>query len=696
MSCGGAAELVRALVSMTKDLRVLTTSRAPLGLSSESVYLLPELSLPTAVELFGQRARAARPGADLPADAVEEVCRHLDGLPLAVELAAARVRVHVGGRDRPWPRGPVRPAARRPARRPGAPPDPARGRRLELEPARPGRAGGDAGAVGLPRRVHRRRRAAAARRRRRRRRPGPGAPGRPVAAPGGRHPAGTRFRMLETVREFSTAHREAAGETDRVVDRFLAWARDFGVANHEAPFGADPFSPVERIRAEQDNLAQALRSGLARADGGTVAATSRRARDPVEHRLQLPARDHADLRDRPGAVALPARARPRRGHPDDPDAVPPPLPSSSRGHARCARWSPSAGCRRPRQTTLVRAAAVVLGAAPKIRSVLYELCDSDEPLVAAASNARRQLLLGERARPGRAMKAARRALEVFESQKLPYLQAVAHARIGELCLQIERGDEARRHLLAALPVLERLGALVGPGRDPDVAGARQPAGRRRRRGGALAGADGALPGGRAGRRRSPTASGCAPRSCSREARSRPACACGDEPPTSWQRRGTDLRRRDGSEPGAVAVEAMAVTVVAHAQHGRLDLGRGDRRALQARLATMLTNPPPTRRRTSWSWRSAARCCWRWPWWTWTAARGPATSGPPARGAAGRPGRALPVPAELPADHVRPPGPAGGRAGRQAGVRGRGVVVRRPGSGRAASRRPGCAGVARGS
>src|SRR6266545_1818663 len=42
-----AAELVRALVSMTQDLRVLTTSRAPLGISSESVYLLPELDLPT-------------------------------------------------------------------------------------------------------------------------------------------------------------------------------------------------------------------------------------------------------------------------------------------------------------------------------------------------------------------------------------------------------------------------------------------------------------------------------------------------------------------------------------------------------------------------------------------------------------------------------------------------------------------------
>jgi predicted ATPase len=84
---------VHALVSMTQDVRVLTTSRAPLGLSSESVYRLPELSLPTTVELFEQRARAARPGVDLPADAGEEVCRHLDGLPLAVELAAARVRV---------------------------------------------------------------------------------------------------------------------------------------------------------------------------------------------------------------------------------------------------------------------------------------------------------------------------------------------------------------------------------------------------------------------------------------------------------------------------------------------------------------------------------------------------------------------------------------------------------------------------
>jgi tetratricopeptide (TPR) repeat protein len=268
---------------------------------------------------------------------------------------------------------------------------------------------------------------------------------------------GTRFRMLETVREFTTAHREAAGETGQVVDRFLAWARDFGVAHHEAPFGADPFAPVARIRAEQDNLAQALRSGLARADGGTVAATSAVLGplwniDSNYPRLTTMTSETARVLShfRPG--------------PDLVEVTRTSLtlsttstfllqgPRAVRSLVALRRLPPAP------PTTLARAAAVVLAATSEDRSVPHELCDSDEPLVAAASNAVVSYFWENERDLERAMKAAMRVLEVFESQNIPYLQAVTHARISELCLQIERGDEARRHLLAALPVLERLGA----------------------------------------------------------------------------------------------------------------------------------------------------------------------------------------------------------------------------------------------
>lgn len=85
---------------------------------------------------------------------------------------------------------------------------------------------------------------------------------------------GTRFRMLETVREFSAARRDEAAETDRVVVDFLAWARDFGVANHESIFGADPAPALALIRAEQDNLGHALRLGLSEQDDAAVVSTA--------------------------------------------------------------------------------------------------------------------------------------------------------------------------------------------------------------------------------------------------------------------------------------------------------------------------------------------------------------------------------------------------------------------------------------
>jgi predicted ATPase/DNA-binding SARP family transcriptional activator len=89
---GTVAELVAFLVSTTAELRVLTTSRAPLAIAAERVYLLGELGVADAAELFTERAVAARPGVQLADEVVRSIVTQLDGLPLAIELAAAKVR----------------------------------------------------------------------------------------------------------------------------------------------------------------------------------------------------------------------------------------------------------------------------------------------------------------------------------------------------------------------------------------------------------------------------------------------------------------------------------------------------------------------------------------------------------------------------------------------------------------------------
>jgi predicted ATPase len=80
------------LVSASSNLKLLATSREPLRLTLEQQYPVPPLPDDDAVALFHERARAVRP--DFTANgAVAEICRRLDGLPLAIELAAARVKI---------------------------------------------------------------------------------------------------------------------------------------------------------------------------------------------------------------------------------------------------------------------------------------------------------------------------------------------------------------------------------------------------------------------------------------------------------------------------------------------------------------------------------------------------------------------------------------------------------------------------
>ncbi|MEV0662778.1 ATP-binding protein [Actinomadura luteofluorescens] len=86
------AELTGLLLARCPRLRILATSREPLRMAGENVWRVPPLEPDEAVRLFLERARAARPGF-AASGAVHEVTRALDGMPLAVELAAARVRV---------------------------------------------------------------------------------------------------------------------------------------------------------------------------------------------------------------------------------------------------------------------------------------------------------------------------------------------------------------------------------------------------------------------------------------------------------------------------------------------------------------------------------------------------------------------------------------------------------------------------
>lgn len=92
---GQAAALAETLAGMVPGLRLIATSREPLGVPGEVLVPVGPLARPAAAELFADRAQAVRPGFTADGDArpvIDDICRRLDGLPLAVELAAARVR----------------------------------------------------------------------------------------------------------------------------------------------------------------------------------------------------------------------------------------------------------------------------------------------------------------------------------------------------------------------------------------------------------------------------------------------------------------------------------------------------------------------------------------------------------------------------------------------------------------------------
>src|SRR5580693_8794644 len=112
------AALGQHLLACCPELRIVATSQEPLRIPQESVWQVAPLAVPPldaprdaaqlasfeAAQLFADRAAAARPGfaiSERNAMAVADICRALDGVPLAIELAAARVTVLSGSRSPP-------------------------------------------------------------------------------------------------------------------------------------------------------------------------------------------------------------------------------------------------------------------------------------------------------------------------------------------------------------------------------------------------------------------------------------------------------------------------------------------------------------------------------------------------------------------------------------------------------------------
>ncbi|HUR23201.1 MAG TPA: BTAD domain-containing putative transcriptional regulator, partial [Acidimicrobiales bacterium] len=105
-----SADLARRLLAACPRVRIVATSREPLHVTGEVTWPVEPLSLPAlaaggaidyfgseAVQLFADRASSARPGLDVDLRAVADVCARLDGIPLAIELAAAHARVFTVG-----------------------------------------------------------------------------------------------------------------------------------------------------------------------------------------------------------------------------------------------------------------------------------------------------------------------------------------------------------------------------------------------------------------------------------------------------------------------------------------------------------------------------------------------------------------------------------------------------------------------
>jgi predicted ATPase/Tfp pilus assembly protein PilF len=286
---GAVAEIADTLLRSCASLRILATSREALGIGGEALYPVPSLSLPDprrlpavdqlsqfeGVRLFTERARAVQPAFTLTernAMAVVHLCQRLDGIPLAVELAAARVkslpvdqiaarlddrfRLLTGGSRTALPRHQTLRAAMEWSYDLLSPEERGVLRRiavfaggLTLEAAESVSAGAEVPAEEVFDLVTRL------------------VDKSLVVAAGEEH--GARYRLLDTIREYALGRLLESGEADEARRRHLDWYLTLvEQARPEFFRGPEPGAWLERLDLEHDNLRAALAWSDAEPEGG--------------------------------------------------------------------------------------------------------------------------------------------------------------------------------------------------------------------------------------------------------------------------------------------------------------------------------------------------------------------------------------------------------------------------------------------
>ncbi|MEV5002550.1 ATP-binding protein [Nocardioides sp. LML1-1-1.1] len=449
------ADLVAFLVATTRELRVLTTTRAPLAIAAERVHLLPHLGTTDAVDLFRTRAEAARPGVLLEETAVRAVVDRLDGLPLAIELAAAKVRVmspaeiarrlddrfrllRGGDRSAPdrhrtllavieWSWRLLEERERRALRYVSAFHD---GFTLDAAGAVLGEDALDAVEDLVDQSLL------------------------TVTDDG----TATRYRVLETVREFGRLQREATGESQKVAAALQAWAVDLAAREGARLFSPRQAEAMAHLRTEETNLADVLRDAVAGGDPeavavlfGTLGGFWSISGDHFRSMSLAPAIASAlHGWDAPPALADTARA-----------ALCVALFSARfTGSADAEQLVDQLAALGPGEEGRALAALVrvTLAQSEGMGTDLTYLIDDADPWVRCLAlqwSAHQWENSGD---PRRAVEALHAALPLVRPEEGPWRRAMVDAQLAELHAQLGDPAQAAAHARAALPVLDLLGA----------------------------------------------------------------------------------------------------------------------------------------------------------------------------------------------------------------------------------------------